>query len=367
MTVGSGHGLTTGTNIKIASQSLSFTCAMDDHASVHQYPRHVDPIHNEPTPIVGVTNDTIVVNVGKTPEQQYDVNGATFTPADGKLVLTTDRKTTLRQSSTHSISTASYDGKKGLMRLKITDHGFSAGDYVKVADGGVSFTCSMDNNATVHAYPRSTDPMSDKWMDIRNVSKDEFDIFVGRTPEIPFLVTAAEFTPVTGHMKITIGDHNLRNGQSIRFAKESLTFTCFLDAHQSLHPYPRSSGSNFSGNGGADPFYNKPCPIIHDGSPLTATTGTSYNPTTGIMSVTTDAAHGLSNGDEVKFKEGAVTFQCLEDNNGSNHPYPRATDPYANRWLAVSNVSTYAFDVQVLSYAPSTNTTTHTFVQGTVG
>ena len=60
----------------------------------------------------------LLLNVGKTPEQQYDVSGATFTPADGKLVLTTDRKTTLRQSSVHSISTASYDGKKGLNEIE---------------------------------------------------------------------------------------------------------------------------------------------------------------------------------------------------------------------------------------------------------
>ena len=122
---------------------------------------------------------------------------------------------------------------------------------------------------------------------------------------------------------------------------------------------PRSTGSNYVGNGGADPFYNKPCPIIHDGSPLTATTGTSYNPTTGIMTVACDSAHGMSNGDQVKFKENAVTFTCLEDNNGTNHAYPRSGDPYANRWITVSNVGLYTFDVQVLSYAPSTLSLIH--------
>ena len=173
---------------------------MDDHSTIHSYPRNVDPIHNEPIQITGVTNNSIVVNVGKTPQKTYDINGATFTPADGKLTLTTDRKFSIRQSSTHSLSTASYNGNTGLMRLKVANHGFAEGDYIKIADGGVSFTCTMDANTSVHAYPRATDPYSDKWMSLKNVSKDEFDVFVGRTPEIPFLVSDAEFTPSTGMM-----------------------------------------------------------------------------------------------------------------------------------------------------------------------
>ena len=213
------------------------------------------------------------------------------------------------------------------MRLTIADHGFGEGDFVKIADGGVSFTCSMDNHNSVHAYPRSTDQMSGKWMDVRNVSKDQFDVHVGKTPSIPFTISAAQFTPSTGEMKMTIGDHDLRAGHSIRLAKESIVFTCFLDAHNSTHAYPRSNGN--------DPFYNKPLPILYDGTPLTATAGTSYNPTTGIMTITTSVNHGLQEGDSVKFKLDSLTFRCDEYGQSSDHTYPRATDPYANRWQRV--------------------------------
>ena len=102
----------------------------------------------------------------------------------------------------------------------------------------------MDNHATTHSYPRSTDQMSGKWMDVRNVSKDSFDVYVGRTPAIPFTISAATFTPANGHLVATIGDHNLRRGQSVRLATESINFTCFLDANNSNHYYPRPNGND---------------------------------------------------------------------------------------------------------------------------
>ena len=39
----------------------------------------------------------------------------------------------------------------------------------------------------------ATDPDSGKWMDVRNVSKDQFDVYVGKTPEIPFTVSDATY------------------------------------------------------------------------------------------------------------------------------------------------------------------------------
>ena len=336
LTIGS-HSLAVGTNIKLAQQSLTFTCDMDDHATKHSYPRGNDPVHNEPIAITAVTSDSITVNVGTTPTVNYNVLGAAFNPADGNLSLTLDRKHSFKAESIHSISGATYNGETGLMRVKVADHNFAEGDFVKIADGGVSFTCSMDNHATVHAYPRSTDQMSGKWMAVQNASKDEFDVHVGKTPSIPFTISAADFDPTTGLMKMTIGDHDLRSGHSVRLAKESIVFTCYLDAHNSTHAYPRSTGSNYSG--GADPFYNKPISILYDGSPLTATSGTFYNPTTGIMRITTDSAHGLQEGDSIKFALDSLVFRCDEDGQATDHTYPRATDPYANRWQRVLGLS----------------------------
>ena len=173
LTIGS-HSLAVGTNIKLAQESLTFTCDMDDHSTKHSYPRDKDPIHNEPVTITAVTSDSITVNVGTTPQVNYNVLGAAFNPADGHLSMTLDRKHSFKTESIHSVSGAEYNGVTGLMRLTVADHNFAEGDFVKIADGGVSFTCSMDNHGSVHAYPRSTDQMSGKWMDVRNVYCLEF-------------------------------------------------------------------------------------------------------------------------------------------------------------------------------------------------
>ena len=55
---------------------------------------------------------------------------------------------------------------------------------------------------------------------------------------------------------------------------------------------------------------------------------------------------------------GTLKFKCMEDNNATEHDYPRATDPIAGKWIRVRNVTTNTFDIQVLANVPSTNTTT---------
>jgi len=59
-----GHGLTTSNKIKIATNSLVFTCDKDGHFSNHPYPRSTDPANNVFLTITAVTTDTITVNVG---------------------------------------------------------------------------------------------------------------------------------------------------------------------------------------------------------------------------------------------------------------------------------------------------------------
>ena len=63
MTIGS-HSLTAGTSIKIADNSLSFTCAADGNTSIHTYPRSTDTYYNTAVAITAVTPTTITVNVG---------------------------------------------------------------------------------------------------------------------------------------------------------------------------------------------------------------------------------------------------------------------------------------------------------------
>tara|TARA_B100000886_G_C20409068_1_gene486167 strand:- start:582 stop:1955 length:1374 start_codon:yes stop_codon:yes gene_type:complete len=94
---------------------------------------------------------------------------------------------------------------------------------------------------------------------------------------------------------------------------------------------------------------------------FTAISGTTYSPTTGNLVIKTASAHGLSVGDLIRINDGGITFTCATDSNGSNHPYPRATDPASGKLLTITAVTSDTFTVDV---GTSSDTSTHTFVSG---
>ena len=79
---------------------------------------------------------------------------------------------------------------------------------------------------------------------------------------------------------------------------------------------------------------------------ITPTTNTDYDPATGILTIE-KASHGFSNGDLIRIADSGIRFTCAKDTHGSNHDYPRATDPYSGKLLPVFNATTNTFDVQV--------------------
>ena len=96
LTIGS-HDLTAGTKVKLAEESLSFTCSKDGNASVHKYPRKPDPYYNG-TKVTQVNSATeFVVNVGvSTVPTLYKAGGSVqgaiiaprpTDPADGRTTI----------------------------------------------------------------------------------------------------------------------------------------------------------------------------------------------------------------------------------------------------------------------------------------
>merc|ERR1711981_1079148 len=75
-------------------------------------------------------------------------------------------------------------------------------------------------------------------------------------------------------------------------------------------------------------------------------TDAEYDPNSGILEVTIDN-HGFTTGDQVKIHTGALIFTCSQDNHSSNHGYPREKDPAGDKWLAIEEVTTHTFKVQV--------------------
>ena len=93
---------------------------------------------------------------------------------------------------------------------------------------------------------------------------------------------------------------------------------------------------------------------------FTPTVGTTYDPITGLL-VLKIGSHTIKVGDKIKIAPYSLNFTCAQNNHVDLHPYPRSTDPFYNKFIIVEAVSSDTVTVKVLTTAPSTNTTAHTF------
>ena len=73
---------------------------------------------------------------------------------------------------------------------------------------------------------------------------------------------------------------------------------------------------------------------------LTATNGTTYNGSTGVLTIVTTVNHNLTTSNSVTIANNSLTFTCSLDNNATNHTYPRSTDPSSGATLPVLSTPT---------------------------
>ena len=199
LTIGS-HTLSVGEGVVIDDNSLSFTCDMDNNQSTKTYPRPgIDPYAGRSIPIAAVSADTITLNVGASAPNQY------FTP-----------------------TTASYDAVTGDLTLAIGQHGLGVGRGIVLEDESISFTCAKDGNQTIHAYPRTTDPASGQSLTITDVAASQHT------------ATDAPYNAGTGVVTFTVAGHGFNNGDYVKIADGSLTYTCDLDGNTVQKSYPRA-------------------------------------------------------------------------------------------------------------------------------
>ena len=103
----------------------------------------------------------------------------------------------------------------------------------------------MDDYASLHTYPRSTDPGFSTALGITTTTANTISINVGVSTIVKYDVTAADYNAVTGIMTMTIGNHTLKTGTNIKIGTESLTFTCAKDGNTTCllytSPSPRDS------------------------------------------------------------------------------------------------------------------------------
>ena len=321
LTVPSGHGVTTSNEVRIAENAITMTCAMDNNITEHSYPQEGQPAYGNNRSVTAVTATTITVDVGTAG------SNLTFTPTN-----------------------ATYDPSTGLLVLTIGSHSLTIDEGVVIANDALTFTCTMDGNQSQKTYPRaSTDYAAERSIPIVAVGAETITVDVGTAgANRTFTATDATYTPSTGVMELTVGQHGLGVGKGIVIVDNSLVFTCAQDGNATNHSYPRPS----------DPASGTSRTITAVSESQHTVSGATYTPSTGVMVVTSNG-HGFSDGDYVKFDDDSLTFTCSLDSNASNHTYPRSTDRASGRWLLISNKTNDTFEVNV---GANTKGGTHAFV-----
>ena len=228
---------------------------------------------------------------------------------DGRLVL---EKTPLildqlyiqgTQQGVGIITNVLYDEPSGIATVFTkTNHNFSVTDPITLS--GIAFTCSGSTGITTTIFP---DPQQSYTVDTVAGVK-EFSTVVGSSKGYPHFYNSA------------------------------------------IHYFERARDNAIevvTGTGGY--------------TLLTAASGTTYNPANGTLVIQTASSHGLSVGDLIRIDDGGITFTCAEDSHGSNHAYPRSTDPASGKILTITAKTSNTFTINV---GTSSNTTAHTFVSG---
>ena len=110
------------------------------------------------------------------------------------------------------------------MTITSPGHGLFTGSHIRITDNSFVFTCSQDDNATEHTYPRSTDPISGVGVSIGATTLDTFEIEVGVTTTTYIQPTNAVYNPVTGQLTVIAAGHGLDTTRSVRFTDNSFTY-----------------------------------------------------------------------------------------------------------------------------------------------
>ena len=324
-----GHNLSTGDHIQIASESLTFTCAYDSNATNHTYPGQSDPIWGLWQPVTVVDGNTFTLDIGTS----TDTTTHSFVSATTGTLIKQTGAVTINVGASPSGQQYTHTWVSNVANAVIT-----GGAYVHTFKSAVAGGVVADQKVNCEDDVLDlTDALVD---DLRNGSNthlwDASALYVNRAAnpvqlnhvetEIPQTLWVLNkhvelVNKIINNELITIqGDHGLTQ----------YTDTTIYD----------------SNNYGS----------------LTQLTpsGATYDPATGEM-VITSAGHNLSTSSKVSFADDSFTFTCSQDNNASQHTYPRSTDPAYRRVLSVTAVSTNTFTVNV-GVSPADRQYTHVFV-----
>lgn len=350
------HGLSNGDRIKLADNSLTFTCTMDGNTAQKTYPRANDPASQGWLEVSNVATNTFEVNVGKSPTVNYTPTTATYNPATGIAVITlpennlevgqnvqiaqnaltfsrgsgsngsvptaaTTSYEITQNGATSTATAATYDPASGQLVVTVANHGFTTSDKIRIEDNSLTFTCTKDGNFENKTYPRSTDPFSGRWLRPTAVTTNTFTVNVGPSSAADQYV------------------HTFVSATANGIVKKDNTITVDLGT---------------SGDTSAHTFASATTNGVVAGGNYTHT----------FVSATTNGITVA--GDSVFLATESIVFTCTEDGNTEQKSYPRKSDPAAKQVLVITAADTNTFTVNV-GASGQNDQYAHTFVSASSG
>ena len=362
------HTLSSGEGVVLADNSFTFECAMDGYDSQKTYPRpDIDPFAGRSIKINSTTDTSITLNVGASgPNKYFTPTAADYEPTTGDMTVTvgqhglgvgrsvvlednsftftcatdpSDPKTYPRPgqdpfagksiaitavgNTTHSPSNADYDPAAGTLTVTLNNHGFSEGDYIKIDDDAITFTCDLDGNTTQHTYPRSYEYASGRWFAISSVTTNTFQISGLPIPGDTSTHSFVSFTP--NGLQRQDGTFTLFVGTS----SDTSAHTFVSATANAIKHEPQSVHQFVSASAGA---------VIH--SPQSTHTFKRVTESNVVAAYSSGAAAHCAN------VEATITseFELLDDIL-SGEVEPGVTEKTTGTLLDVANLYTYADSV----------------------
>ena len=150
--------------VGLATEGFVFKCSQDNYLTEHKYPRTTDPSH------WGSASDELGVN---TPgAHTFNSGGSTLANA-----VTVTSQSNVEKTIT---GTPTYTPSTGDLVIDLGSGSYTSVDTIKIKKESLAFTCEKDGGATVHKYPRTTDPAYNKDLVINTVSGTTVTVNVGR-------------------------------------------------------------------------------------------------------------------------------------------------------------------------------------------
>ena len=291
---------------------------------------------------------------------------------------------------------ATYQPTTGVLAVTIGAHNFNVGDALLIEAAGITFRCALDGNATLHPYPRVTDPAYQKALTITAKTATSVTVNVGISSD----TSVHTFESATAN---AISDvfFNYTNTSVLKCERDvgyvvdaylkDLRYGGNENVYNTIKYYWDQTVAQVDGDRGAElsahnfigrlikdyiltktsyPASNTEITQTITGTASETTaqftpTGATYTPTTGTMSITI-GTHTLAVGDEIHIAPGGITFTCALDGGATLHPYPRAfgvpntkgKDPYYYAPITITSVTSTTITVSV---GISSDTSVHTF------